>query len=58
MPAVNETKRLGLAVLGALLASGLLLAACVDPEVRAPAPAKDPGDVVLPHRGDGLPRRE
>ncbi|GLV86521.1 hypothetical protein Slala03_62100 [Streptomyces lavendulae subsp. lavendulae] len=56
MPAVNETKRLGLAVLGALLAGGLLLAACADPDVQAPP--KDPGDVVLPHRGDGLPRHE
>ncbi|MGO4456733.1 hypothetical protein AB4039_05310 [Streptomyces sp. M-16] len=53
---MNETKRLGLAMLGALLASGLLLAACADPDVRAPA--KDPGDVVLPQRGDGIPRRE
>ncbi|MFB0632532.1 hypothetical protein [Streptomyces sp. AB3(2024)] len=53
---MNETKRLGIAALGALLASGLLLAACADPDVRAPA--KDPGDLVLPHRGDGLPRRE
>ncbi|MFD8021312.1 hypothetical protein ACFV6G_12895 [Streptomyces lavendulae] len=56
MPAVNETKRLGLAVLGALLAGGLLLAACADPDVQAPP--KGPGDVVLPHRGGGLPRHE
>ncbi|MET8754471.1 hypothetical protein ABZW32_30905 [Streptomyces sp. NPDC004667] len=53
---MNETKRLGLAALGALLAGGLLLAACADPDVQAPP--KGPGDAVLPHRGDALPRRE
>ncbi|WP_280916785.1 hypothetical protein [Streptomyces sp. SPB4] len=53
---MNETKRLGLAVLGALLAGGLLLAACADPDVQAPP--KGPGDVVLPHRDGGLPRHE
>ncbi|MFF4323578.1 hypothetical protein [Streptomyces sp. NPDC001568] len=47
--AANASKRLGLGLLGALLAGGLLLAACSVPDDRPPAP--DPGDVVLPHQG-------
>ncbi|MCJ0873374.1 hypothetical protein [Streptomyces sp. AP-93] len=40
----SASKRIGLGLLGALLAGGLLLAACAAPEGRAHA--KDPGDVV------------
>ncbi|MGW7063964.1 hypothetical protein ACWGHM_36425 [Streptomyces sp. NPDC054904] len=47
--AANASKRLGLGLLGALLAGGLLLAACSVPDDRTHTP--DPGDVVLPHRG-------
>ncbi|MFD3870195.1 hypothetical protein [Streptomyces sp. NPDC058623] len=46
--AANASKRLGLGLLGALLAGGLLLAACSLPDDRPPAP--DPGDVLAPHQ--------
>lgn len=45
----STSKRLGLGLVGALLAGGLLLAACAAPEGRAHA--KDPGDVVFRHPG-------
>ncbi|MFE9560855.1 alginate lyase family protein [Streptomyces sp. NPDC006487] len=45
----SASKRLGLGLVGALLAGGLLLAACAAPEGRAHA--KDPGDVVFRHPG-------
>ncbi|MGW6710709.1 alginate lyase family protein [Streptomyces sp. NPDC054956] len=45
----SASKRLGLGIIGALLAGGLLLAACAAPEGRAHA--KDPGDVVFRHPG-------
>ncbi|MFK0236989.1 hypothetical protein [Streptomyces vinaceus] len=41
MPSSNASQRLGFALLGALLAAGLLLAVCVTPEGRASA--RDPG---------------
>ncbi|MGW6981574.1 alginate lyase family protein [Streptomyces sp. NPDC054932] len=43
---MNASKRVGFAVVGALLASGLLLAACAAPEDRP-----RPGDVVFHHPG-------
>ncbi|MBT2481130.1 hypothetical protein [Streptomyces sp. ISL-94] len=49
MSATNASKRLGLGLLGALLAVGLLLAACAVPEGRGRA--KDQGDLVLRHPG-------
>ncbi|MFJ6052680.1 hypothetical protein [Streptomyces sp. NPDC092307] len=50
---MNASKRVGFAVVGALLAGGLLLAACAVPEDR------HAGDVVFHHPGvavghDGL----
>ncbi|MET9857587.1 alginate lyase family protein [Streptomyces sp. NPDC006450] len=45
----SASKRIGLGFVGALLAGGLLLAACAAPEGRAHA--KDPGDVVFRHPG-------
>ncbi|MFZ3493663.1 alginate lyase family protein [Streptomyces sp. 5.8] len=45
----STSKRLGLGLVGALLAGGLLLAACAAPEGRAHA--GDPGDVVFRHPG-------
>ncbi|MFI5981898.1 alginate lyase family protein [Streptomyces sp. NPDC051555] len=46
---MNASKRLGLGLVGALLASGLLLAACAAPDGQAHA--KKPGDVVFRHPG-------
>ncbi|WP_374776572.1 hypothetical protein OG756_31220 [Streptomyces sp. NBC_01310] len=40
MSATNAAKRLGFAAVGALLAGGLLLAACALPEER-PGPARE-----------------
>ncbi|MET9606563.1 hypothetical protein ABZZ17_16035 [Streptomyces sp. NPDC006512] len=45
----NASQRLGLGLLGALLAGGLLLAACSAPDDHTRA--HEPGDAVLPHRG-------
>lgn len=45
----SVSERLGLGILGALLAGGLLLAACAAPEGRAQT--KGPGDVVFRHPG-------
>lgn len=45
----SASKRLGLGIVGALLAGGLLLAACAAPEGRAQSHA--PGDVVFRHPG-------
>ncbi|MFF5443937.1 hypothetical protein [Streptomyces sp. NPDC012888] len=36
MSAMNTAKRLGLGLIGALLAGGLLVAACAAPEDRGP----------------------
>ncbi|MDJ0381809.1 alginate lyase family protein [Streptomyces sp. G-G2] len=49
MSATNAPKRLGLVIVGALLASGLLLAACAVPD--GPAGAGTSGDVVFRHPG-------
>nr|WSX49048.1 hypothetical protein OG409_08855 [Streptomyces sp. NBC_00974] len=45
----SASKRLGLGIVGALLAGGLLLAACAAPEGRAHAGAR--GDMVFRHPG-------
>ncbi|MFB7466065.1 hypothetical protein ACFCZ1_21630 [Streptomyces sp. NPDC056224] len=51
MSASNASKQLGFGFLGALLAGGLLLAACVAPDGRARA--GEPQDVVLREDGPG-----
>ncbi|MCY0928811.1 hypothetical protein OTB20_21885 [Streptomyces sp. H27-H1] len=43
----SVSERLGLGILGALLAGGLLLAACAAPEAQA----EGPGEVVFHHPG-------
>ncbi|MEU9300092.1 hypothetical protein [Streptomyces sp. NPDC048269] len=45
MSATNAPQRLGFGLLGALLAGGLLLAACAAPD--GGAPAEDPGGRAL-----------
>ncbi|MFG2981637.1 hypothetical protein ACGFYQ_10315 [Streptomyces sp. NPDC048258] len=45
MSATNAPQRLGFGLLGALLAGGLLLAACAAPD--GGARAEDPGDAVF-----------
>ncbi|MER5778647.1 hypothetical protein ABT144_31060 [Streptomyces sp. NPDC002039] len=52
MSATNASKRLGFGLLGGVLASGLLLAACAVPEGRAQG--GEPGEVVSRHPG-GVP---
>ncbi|MCY0918867.1 hypothetical protein OS965_11855 [Streptomyces sp. H27-G5] len=49
MSATNASKRLGFGLLGAVLASGLLLAACAVPEGRAHD--GDTGEAVSRHPG-------
>ncbi|UUU39141.1 hypothetical protein [Streptomyces sp. NBC_00162] len=49
MAASNASKRLGFGLLGALLAAGLLRAACAGPDGQAHG--KDPGELVLRHPG-------
>uniref|UniRef100_A0AAU2JVZ9 Uncharacterized protein n=1 Tax=Streptomyces sp. NBC_00049 TaxID=2903617 RepID=A0AAU2JVZ9_9ACTN len=44
---MNASQRLGFGLLGALLAGGLLLAACAVPEGRGRA--EDPRDALLRH---------
>ncbi|MEU6863199.1 hypothetical protein ABZ924_08005 [Streptomyces sp. NPDC046876] len=45
MSALHAPQRLGLGLLGALLAAGLLVAACASPEGRA-GTGRHPGDAV------------
>ncbi|MFE4636094.1 hypothetical protein ACFRJ1_22325 [Streptomyces sp. NPDC056773] len=45
----STSKRLGLGLVGALLAGGLLLAVCAAPEGRAHG--RDPGQAVFRHPG-------
>ncbi|MFI5668216.1 hypothetical protein [Streptomyces sp. NPDC051704] len=49
MSTSNASQRLGFALLGALLAAGLLLAACAAPDGRASA--RDPGARPAAPRG-------
>ncbi|MFC9297627.1 hypothetical protein ACFTWH_26875 [Streptomyces sp. NPDC057011] len=56
MSATNASKRLGLGLLGALLASGLLVAACAVPDGRAPA--TEPGGGGPRHPGPVVGHRE
>ncbi|MER6390707.1 hypothetical protein ACFXEL_26015 [Streptomyces sp. NPDC059382] len=60
MSATNASKRLGFGLLGAVLAGGLLLAACAVPDGRARV--GDSGETVSRHPGavaghDPLPAR-